>query len=346
MSIEYEVRNGNLLWIKNPITGVVSYVVDLSAKSFVFTLSGRDSGAASAESRSAAPAERIRQVIAACPFCPGNEHLSPRELIRVRPEPAQNRGEHSGQEGGPWLIRAFNNLFPRIPDELTGNRNESYVVVEDPRHFVEPPQSLDDLQFSGALEEEHFFRLLEVDTEVMRYSIANPAVHSVVIRKNQGRESGASQPHLHQQIIGSPTALPTIEAELRAQRQTPALWRELIALVEQLGLTLDDADGVISYASPIGVFPRSYDVIMPEFRGLITELSHAQLRSFARSLHRILRILGPLPLDYEIHQSPGLPLHAHVNARLFPYSNVAGTLNLPSTLLDKTAAVRRQLKRR
>jgi len=58
-----------------------------------------------------------------------------------------------------------------------------------------------------------------------------------------------------------------------------------------------------------------------------------------------LRILGPLPLDYEIHQSSELPLHAHVNARLFPYSNVAGTLNLPSTLLKNTAAARHMLKR-
>ena len=344
MAIEHEVRDGKLLWIKNPITGVVSYVVDLSAKSFAFTLSGRDSGAASNNARSAATDERIREVTAACPFCPGNEHLSPHELLRVTAEQRPDSGEHGRQQRAPWLIRAFNNLFPRIPDELTGNRNESYVVVEDPRHFVDRPQSLDDLQFSGALTEEHFLRLLESDCEVMRRSLANPAVHSVVIRKNQGRESGASQPHAHQQIIGSPTALPALEAEIRAQRRFSGLWRELIALVEQLGLILDDANGVISYASPIGVFPRSYDVIMPEFRGLITELSHNQLKSFARALHRILQILGPLPLDYEIHQSQGLPLHAHVNARLFPYSNVAGTLNLPSTLLDKTAAVRRLMK--
>ena len=57
---------------------------------------------------------------------------------------------------------------------------------------------------------------------------------------------------------------------------------------------------------------------MPEFRGLVTELSHNQLRSFARALHRILQILGPMPLDYEIHQSRGLPLHAHVNPGCFP----------------------------
>ena len=54
--------------------------------------------------------------------------------------------------------------------------------------------------------------------------------------------------------------------------------------------------------------------------------------SFARAIFRILKILGPLPLDYEIHQGAGLPLHAHINGRLYPYSNVAGTLNLPNLL--------------
>ena len=84
---------------------------------------------------------------------------------------------------------------------------------------------------------------------------------------------------------------------------------------------------------------------MPGFKGLMSELSAGELRPFARALHRILRILGPLPLDYEIHQSPDLPLHVHVNARFYPYSNVAGTLNLPRTLLESAAALRKALAR-
>ena len=42
MAIEYEVRDGALVWIKNPITGVISYVVDVRGKSFAFTLGGRE----------------------------------------------------------------------------------------------------------------------------------------------------------------------------------------------------------------------------------------------------------------------------------------------------------------
>ena len=42
MPIECEIRDGALVWIKSPITGVISYVVDVRGKSFAFTLGGRD----------------------------------------------------------------------------------------------------------------------------------------------------------------------------------------------------------------------------------------------------------------------------------------------------------------
>src|SRR5262249_33629168 len=163
--------------------------------------------------------------------------------------------------------------------------------------------------------------------------------------KNQGRESGASQPHPHQQVIGSPRPLPVLEAEAQAERENPHLWQELIEIIERAGLVLERGDGVISYASPIGALPRSYDVIMPEYRVGLTELSTEELRRFSRAIFRLLRILGPLPLDYEIHQGAGLPLHAHINGRLYPYSNVAGTLNLPSQLVHNVAALRKALAR-
>jgi galactose-1-phosphate uridylyltransferase len=243
------------------------------------------------------------------------------------------------------VVRVFNNLFPRIPAELTGNRNESYIVVEDPRHFIEAPRSQADLIFTGALGEGHFFHLMQADARVMRLALENPNVCSVVIRKNQGRESGASQPHLHQQIIGSPEPFPSLLAESRAERENPHLWHEIVSLMDRLGLVIDHSDAVISYASPIGRFPRSYDVVMPNYRGLMTELTLEQMREFANALYRILLVLGPLPLDYEVHQGEGLPLHAHINARLYPYSNVAGTLNLPSTLLQSAAAIRNAMRR-
>jgi galactose-1-phosphate uridylyltransferase len=343
MPIEHETRDGRLVWIRNPVTGVVSYVVDVRAKSFAFTLGGRE--AQDLEGPPLAP-EAIRRATDVCPFCPGNEDLATREMFRIAPDEVPEwSAPAAAREGAHWVVRVFNNLFPRIPAELTGDRNESYIVVEDPRHFVEGPRSSGDLLHTGSLGEGHFVRLLEADVRVMRHALHNRAVRSIVIRKNQGRESGASQPHLHQQIIGSPEPFPALAAEAHAQRGMPGLFEEIVNLVERLGLVIARSRNVVSYASPIGAFPRSYDVVMPEYRGLLSELGERELNEFGGALYRILRIMGPLPLDYEIHQGENLPLHAHVNARLYPYSNVAGTLNLPNTLLESAAAIRRALER-
>lgn len=343
MPIEHEIRDGELVWIRNPVTGVTSYVVDLRAKSFAFTLGERG-----AHNSAAAPLDddEIREATARCPFCPGNENLATRELFRISPAEMEGWNGARTRSGDAWVVRVFNNLFPRIPAELTGGRNESYIVVEDPRHFIDHPRSRSDLIHTGALGSTHFRHLLEADVRVMRLARGNPAVHSIVVRKNQGAQSGASQPHIHQQIIAGREPFPAVAAEARTFAAMPSMYDELIALVDRLGLIIERTSGVVSYASPIGAFPRSYDVVMPRHRGAeLTDLSAAELGDFAGAIYRILHIMGPLPLDYEVHQGEGLPLHAHLNARLYPYSNVAGTLNLPNTLLQSAAAVRAAVER-
>src|SRR6202795_3463709 len=178
MPIEYEIRGDALVWIKNRITGVISYVVDVRGKSFAFTLGGREE----LEPDPPAPEEKtLQNAIRVCPFCPGNEEQAPPELMRVTPEEIPGWTGTGKIEGAIWAIRVFNNLFPRIPEQLTGGRNESYVVVEDPRHFLDHPRSVNDLTFIGALGEEHFFHLILTDVRLMRHVFANPAVHSMVI---------------------------------------------------------------------------------------------------------------------------------------------------------------------
>ncbi len=335
MPIEFESRDGALVWIRNPFTGVISYIVDLRDKSFAFTLGGR-SFAPPPGTHS--DQERMARALAACPFCVGNESKAPSEVMRLTP--ADIAG-WDGDAAAPWTIRVFNNLFPRIPAELTGGRNESYVVVEDSRHFLPGARLPSELMFTGALGQAHFIRLMEVNAEIIGRALLNPGVASVVVRKNQGPESGASQPHVHQQIIGSPVCLPAVEGELRAAQSDPRIWDDLIALMRRMNLTIDDGPDVVSYASPIGAFPRSYDVVMPHYRALLCQLDSAGIAAFAAAIHRILRFIGSIPLDYEIHQADGLPLHAHINVRRFPYSNVAGTLNLPQGIFETVSALRR-----
>src|ERR1700737_128763 len=102
MPLEYEIPEGARVWIKNPVTGVISYVVDVRGKSFAFTLGGRS------ELDPAAPtlsADEIAHAQAACPFCPGNEAMAPVEILRVTPAGFpqwKGDGTARGAGGNPW----------------------------------------------------------------------------------------------------------------------------------------------------------------------------------------------------------------------------------------------------
>jgi galactose-1-phosphate uridylyltransferase len=336
MPLEYEIRDGFLTWVRNPFTGVTSYVVDLRDKSFAFTLGTQ--GPVTPTAPVLDPATK-QQAIAVCPFCPGNEELTCPELMRL-----PTTALEAGQTGSSWSLRVFNNLFPRIPIEYTGGRNESYILVEDPRHFQDAASRHDDLMYTAALGPEQFVRIVRICAQITQMARENPAVRSVLVRKNQGRESGASQPHVHTQIIGSAELWPSLMTEVRVLKEHPRLFDELANLAFKCDLTFPADAGLAVYLSPIGTFPHSYDIVMPDFFGTLDQLGESQLESFARALHCVLELVGPLPLDYEIHQAQELPLHAHVNARRFPYSNVGGTLQLPRRMLEN-AALRRQLLR-
>jgi UDPglucose--hexose-1-phosphate uridylyltransferase len=339
MPIEYRKDNDTLVWVRNPFTGVVTYFTHVHKKRSGFVREAQETLLREPPPDRAAYEARLRQDLEAaqrsCPFCPGNEALTPKEVLEV---PAR-RVLHDRADD-TWLIRAVPNLIPRIPECCTGGRNESYVVIEDPRHFADDAQGHEDLLYTGLLPLEQFQALLAADVEVARVAYANPAVRAVLIRKNQGRESGASQPHVHNQVIGSDIPFATIARECEVTAQAPHLWGELLAFAQEHGFILEERDGCYAYFCPFGTFPRSYEVVCPNDWARIVDVPLPRWRTFTSLLYNVVKALGPMPLDYEIHDGPGVPLHAHVNARHFTYSNIGGTLNLPLNLVAHPGALR------
>jgi len=336
MPIEYRKERGELVWVRNPFTGAVTYFTHVHKKRSGFLRQVSEALLRGAEVDQSVYAAQLRRELEeaqrACPFCPGNEGQSPDEVLRVDAPPSSRRQSD-------WLIRAVRNLIPRIPECCTGGRNESYVVIEDPRHFADDAQGHEDLLHTSLLPLEQFQALLAAGVEVARRAHANPAVRAVLIRKNQGRDSGASQPHVHNQVIGSDIPFPTVALEWQVSAQRPRLWEEIIEFERDHGFLLGERDGCYSYFCPFGTFPRSYEVVCLHDWARAVDLPPARLRVFAALLYDVLRILGPMPLDYEIHDGPGVPLHAHVNARHYTYSNIGGTLNLPSTIVSNAHAL-------
>jgi len=339
MAIDHRKDDGQLVWVRNPFTGAVTYFTHIHKKRDGFVRQAQDALLQSPPEDRTVYEGRLRAELEAaqrsCPFCPGNEDHTPEEVLRVRA-----RDVFPDATGDGWLIRAVRNLIPRIPECCTGGQNESYVVIEDPRHFADNPQRHDDLLYTGMLPLAHFEALVAADVAVARRVYANPTVRQVLVRKNQGRASGASQPHVHNQVIGSDMPFPAPGLECAVTARAPHIWDDIIGFAREHGFLIAERDGCVSYFCAFGTFPRSYEVVCCDAWVRAIDLPAERWRTFAALLYDVLQILGPIPLDYEIHDGPGIPLHAHINARHFTYSNIGGTLNLPSNILGTAHRVR------
>lgn len=124
-----------------------------------------------------------------CPFCPGNEEDTPPETGRI----ALRANAHPESVDADWSARSFPNLFPLTePHE---------VLVPSPRHVTAWRElTLPELEAGLELLVERRAAMLEPG----RY------VHAFV---NDGREAGASLPHVHAQLVSVP-------AEGHAERLT------------------------------------------------------------------------------------------------------------------------------
>lgn len=117
-----------------------------------------------------------------CPFCPGNEHMTPPAL-------AQLPGD------GDWDLRVVPNLYP-----ITGTPASPLheVVIESPRH--------DESIFSWPLERtERVVRLWLERLDLLR---ARSDVAFAFMFRNEGRAAGASLEHPHSQVIALPAKPP------------------------------------------------------------------------------------------------------------------------------------------
>jgi UDPglucose--hexose-1-phosphate uridylyltransferase len=106
---------------------------------------------------------------APCPFCPGAEDQTPPEIAR---------------DGDPWRVRVFPNKFPAT--------EQHEIVVESARH----DDSFD------RLAPDHAARAVEMMFE--RYHAMRASAPYVCLFKNHGQAAGASIPHAHSQLLGTP----------------------------------------------------------------------------------------------------------------------------------------------
>jgi UDPglucose--hexose-1-phosphate uridylyltransferase len=139
---------------------------------------------------------------ARCPFCPGHEDRTPKEVAAIRPQ-------SSAPDTPGWSLRVVPNLYPAVSSEAHEGQ-AAYgiheVIIETPDHQA----SLADF------DPERIDALLETLQQRVRAARQDPRIEYVNVFKNHGVEAGASLEHSHTQLLALPFTPRQALAELGA----------------------------------------------------------------------------------------------------------------------------------
>jgi UDPglucose--hexose-1-phosphate uridylyltransferase len=147
-----------------------------------------------------------------CPFCAGNEHLTPPSVY-----------EQSGGDGR-WQIRVVPNKYPALAHDGTsasttvcqrslwadssGATGAHEVIVESPNH----------VDRMSALSVEELRKVLEAYAARLSHWQQHGRFKYGLLFKNQGAAAGASLVHVHSQLVALTEAPPPVQREqIRAQ---------------------------------------------------------------------------------------------------------------------------------
>lgn len=133
-----------------------------------------------------------------CPFCPGNEHLTP-------PESWSNRPPDSTPDHAGWSVRVVPNKYPAV----TGAAGVHEVIIESAAHVTN----------LAVLNAEQITRIFQAYRERLRFWRADRRWRYAMIFKNQGERAGATFEHAHAQLVALPFVPADVANEISRARE-------------------------------------------------------------------------------------------------------------------------------
>ncbi|RKX69993.1 galactose-1-phosphate uridylyltransferase [candidate division WOR-3 bacterium] len=265
-----------------------------------------------------------------CPFCPGNEGLTPPEVLRI-------------PEKKDWQVRVVPNLFPILGDHGETTRSPFYrsrpgkgfheIIIETPlhnRHIAE--LELNNLKL---VLDTYQHRLREFnDLSWIRYTL---------IFKNYGRRAGASLKHSHSQVVAMPLLPKRVAEELTSakayyRRHRRCLFCQIIAEEKE---TEDRI--IVSNRHYLAFVPYAaripYEIwIMPiRHQAYFDRVSDDEKFAFAEiiqsCLKRLVKVLDDPPFNFFLHTGPNhldAGDYYHYHLVIMPVTTILGGFELGS----------------
>ncbi len=257
---------------------------------------------------------------AACPFCYGNETLTPPEIMAYRPK-------NTFKDTPGWTIRVVPNKYPAFVPEYPSLTKEgvypSMVAVGAHEVIISSPDHYKSL---ALLSKSQVMKIISSYRDRYLALKEDSRISYILIIVNHGREAGASIEHPHSQVFAVPLLPATIKEELVGaysffEREKSCIFCHMIEheLQEGKRVILESKNYIVfaPYASRVPfelwITPKAHK---PSFETIrFSEIE--DLASILRTiLAKLYKGLSDPPYNYFIHTCP--PEHREMGIPGYP----------------------------
>lgn len=258
-----------------------------------------------------APPKIDKKIQKNCSFCPGNEHLTPKESFVLK-----------SKEG--WVIRSFKNKYGAVDKKQTTKSKKATMftsvpaygyseVVVDSRYH---DKQLEDLPVS------HIKNVLEVLSQRMSFFASDKKIKHVAVFKNHSKEAGTSIIHSHCQIIAYNQVPKHVSEEIQALKKYKYCPFCKILKVESKSKRLCYKNNTFIAFAPFAS-RYNYEVSIFPVRHVrsILSLNQKEFLDLADILKKVLLKLKSInaPYNFYFHNAPhhkNMHFHLKVNPRI------------------------------
>jgi len=269
----------------------------------------------------------------ACPFCPGNEHMTPPATMvylkgdgGIIKEKDTDGFRHKG-----WLVRCIPNLYPAFTPTLHGEppirEVGAFVSMEAVGHHEVLIESPNHDEHPGVARISQLVLVLKAYRDRFESLMSHSYVKYVSIFRNHGADAGASLSHAHTQIIATPLTPRIVGEELdrcEELRRTDddCVFCGIIEEERNGPRLIWDGKGFVAFAPWASVHPFEFWIFPKRHQPTISMMSPEEIEEFASILRLcfggLRRILGDPSYNFGFHmvQHPSFHWHLEVYPRL------------------------------
>lgn len=280
-----------------------------------------------------------------CPFCYGNEQLTPPEVMAYRPPDTQ-------PDTPGWKVRVVPNKFPAfvIEEEPQTGKRDMYnymaavgsheVIINSPDHNKNP----------ALLSNKEIVSIISAYKDRYTALKKNRKIKYILIIVNHGKKAGASLEHPHAQLFGSPVIPINVREELHGssnyyKNHGRCIFCDIIReeLRTKIRVILDTKHFLV-FCPFASRSPFETWILPKKHNSHFEELSPQEVNNLSSvirlTLAKLYKGLNDPAYNYYIHTSPCKSLSRpdyHWHIEIFPKLNIQAGFEMGSGIMINIA---------